>query len=520
MDRRRFLAGGVALGGLVVAGCADDGTTAPAGPTSTSPASPSTTTLPATTTMPATTTVPPTTTVGYDPSRPYWLQGGFAPVPEIGPLADLEVIGAIPPNVNGVFSRNGSNPATGKSPHWFFGDGMVHGIELQDGRASWYANRYLATPLYEEGREFGDFVGPPGGAQTQANVSMLAHGGRLLALGEVGWPYEIDPRDLSTRGPVDITGAAGSLGPNVTAHPKVDPATGLLHFFGYGFTPPYLTYYVASADGTELLVKQDIEVAAGTMIHDFAITERDVVFWEFPVVFDLGAAATGAVNPFRWDASYGSRVGVMPLGGPASDMRWVEIENGYVFHGTNARRDGERIVVDVSRIDSVFDDNDINDVPPRLVRWEIDTAGDDLAWRAEQLSDLPLEFPEIDHRRTGLAHSVAWYTEAIDEPDGNLRFGAIVRRETADGSETRWDPGPLYQPGEAVFVPDSAAAGEGEGWLMTFAWDATTDTSDFIILDATDVAAGPVATVKLPQRVPFGFHGTWLAYANANTGDA
>ncbi|GJM38884.1 MAG: retinal pigment epithelial membrane protein [Acidimicrobiales bacterium] len=507
MDRRAFLARTAALGGgIVLAGCGDD-IAAP---------SPSTSTTTASSTIASTTSAAPvTTTVPYDPNTPFWLQGGFAPVPAVGPVTELEVVGSLPPTLNGLFTRNGSNPASGDSPHWFFGDGMVHGMRLENGSASWYANRHVDTPFLRDGRAFGEFVAPPGTAETQANVSMLVHGDRLFSLGEVGWPYEIDPTDLSTIGPTDVTGPAGSLGPNVTAHPKVDPATGLLHFFGYGFTPPYLTYYVASADGRDLLVKEEIPMGAGTMIHDFAITETDVIFWEFPVVFDLTAAAAGAVNPFTWDAAYGSRIGVMPLGGPTSELRWVEIENGYVFHGTNAFRQGDTVVVDVSRIDSIFDasvpgGNDLNANAPELIRWEIGTGGDELTWKAEARSDLALEFPEIDHRWTGRPHSVAWYTETFDTPDGNLEFPAVTRLDVASGATDRWESGDLRQPGETVFVPDSPDAAEGEGWLLTFVWDKTTDRSSFAVLDATDVGAGPVAEVLLPQRVPFGFHGAWM----------
>jgi carotenoid cleavage dioxygenase len=261
-------------------------------------------------------------------------------------------------------------------------------------------------------------------------------------------------------------------------------------------------------------VKEEIAVSAGTMIHDFAITDRDVVFWEFPVVFDLAAAAAaaaGAVNPFTWDASCGSLVGVMPLGGPAAEMRWVEIDNGYVFHGTNAYRDDDRIVLDVSRIPSVFNDNDINDSPSLLNRWTIGTGGDELTWTTEQVSELSIDFPEIDHRVTGRAHSVAWYTETHDTADGNLEFPGLAALDVATGELDRWTPGPARQPGEALFVPDPPDSAEGEGWLLTFIWDQATDRSSFVILDATDVGAVPVAEIDLPRRVPFGFHGTWPA---------
>ena len=78
----------------------------------------------------------------------------------------------------------------------------------------------------------------PGRENNQSNVALI-HVGRLLSLGEVGWPFELATADLATMGP---WGFDGRLGDTMTAHPKIDPATGRLHFFGYEFLRPALTY--------------------------------------------------------------------------------------------------------------------------------------------------------------------------------------------------------------------------------------------------------------------------------------
>jgi carotenoid cleavage dioxygenase-like enzyme len=135
-------------------------------------------------------TAPPTT-VPFDPDVPWWLQGGFAPVADEVEAVDLEVTGALPPELSGLYVRNGSNPRTGVSPHWFLGDGMVHGLRLEAGRATSYRNRYVRTPLYEASRGFGE--GIPGSEASQSNVSTIWHGGRLLSSGEIGFPYELIP---------------------------------------------------------------------------------------------------------------------------------------------------------------------------------------------------------------------------------------------------------------------------------------------------------------------------------------
>ena len=151
-----------------------------------------------------------------------------------------------------------------------------------------------------------------------------------------------------------------------------------MHFFGYNFTEPYLVYHVADRNGA-LVSSQPVAVKASTMIHDFAITDRDVVFWEMPVLFDMKLAIKmvseprSTIMPYVWKPEYGSRLGVMPLGGPASAIRWVEIEPCYVFHGMNAWREGDDVVLDVCRMAKVFEDGTALGPPPRLHRWRIDT---------------------------------------------------------------------------------------------------------------------------------------------------
>jgi carotenoid cleavage dioxygenase len=85
------------------------------------------------------------------------------------------------------------------------------------------------------------------------------------------------------------------------------------------------------------------------MIHDFALTERHVVFMDLPVVFDLELAAAGSI-PYRWSDDYGARVGVMPRGGSNADVRWLEIAPCYVFHPLNAYEAADgTLVMDVVR---------------------------------------------------------------------------------------------------------------------------------------------------------------------------
>jgi carotenoid cleavage dioxygenase-like enzyme len=386
----------------------------------------------------------------------------------------------------------------------------VHGVRFAAGSALWYRNRYVDTPFRRSGKGLFDFGGPPGGANNQANVSVFHHAGRLLASGEVGLPYELDLDELATIGPYDF---GGRLTTAMTAHPKIDPATGRMHFFGYGFVPPYLTYHVAAADGT-LEYSAEIAVAGPTMMHDFAITETDAVFWELPVVFDLEAAVAmvsgGEPDPgfgFRWDPSYGARIGVMPLEGPTSAIRWVEIDPCFVFHGVNAHRDGGELVLDVCVLPSAFGPGgELGVSTPH--RWRIDTSGPELSFRDEVLTDQPMDLPSIDQRFAGRQSRHGWYLVSDMSGEFPVEFSGLARRDDSDGTFDTFTPDPSVRVNECTFVP--SGPGEGEGWMLTYAWDRARGASDLLILDALNMAAGPVAAVHLPTRVPYGFHGTWV----------
>jgi carotenoid cleavage dioxygenase len=446
-------------------------------------------------------------------SNPY-LSGNFAPVADERDDADLEVTGAIPPALDGLLLRNGPNPIAPDpaSYHWFIGDGMLHGIELRGGRAR-YRNRWVRTDgacdALGETPPAGQPVDVFPGGSSVANTHVVAHAGRIFALVEVNLPTEVRP-DLSTVGRVDFGGALRSP---MTAHPKVDPATGELHFFGYDVMgPPWLRYHVLDASGT-LVRSVDITIAGPSMVHDFAITERNVVFFDLPVVYDFGLLGQQPF-PAAWKPEYGARVGVMPRDGGDADVRWSDVELCYVFHPMNAYDDGaepgSRVVVDVARWPEMFSTDRHGpgaSGSPTLDRWTIDPAAGKVV--EERLDARSQEFPRVDERRLGRRHRFGYAAEAV--VDGPLHaFGALLQHDLDRGTVTRHDFGPGTGAGEALFVPESPDAPEGEGWVLSVVYDAARDASDVAVLDATDFAGPPVALVHLPRRVPYGFHGSWV----------
>jgi len=438
---------------------------------------------------------------GVDPE--WWNARNFAPVATETTGERLRVTGRLPLSLDGLYVRNGTNAHPGTiSPHWFIGDGMVHGVRLGDGDARWYRNRWIQTNELSRDTGLVGGGGPPSLTDGYANVSVIHHAGKLLASGEVGLPWELSPVDLSTVGVYDF---GGRLRTSMTAHPKIDPATGQLHFFGYWFTPPYLTYHVADADGA-LVHSESVDIPASTMIHDFAVTERDVVFWDLPVVFDLDQLDTGI--PFTWRPANGARIGVMPLGGPATDIRWVEIEPCYVFHGVNAFRDGDTVVVDVCRHDRMFAPGVTDSGALTLRRWRVSTGRPAFRFSDEIVEERDAgELPTRDPRRVGREHRFGYLLQSHRRGDA-LVFGGVAKQDFVTGRREVWRTDRHRQGNEFLFVPDGP--GEDDGHLLAFVHDDRRDASDLVVLDARDVSAGPVASVQLPVRVPYGFHAAWV----------
>jgi len=430
----------------------------------------------------------------------WWLDGNFAPVTEEVEAFDLKVDGALPPELTGVYMRIGPNPKDGRSGHWFMGDGMLHGMRLENGRAAWYRNRYVRTTRLDAGPK-------PMGPQidrrdSSANTNIVRQGGKFLALEEAHFPYEVGG-DLSTKGWTDF---AGKLTGAFTAHPKICPLTGEMLAFGYSFMPPYLTYYRIARDGA-LVQAEEIPVRGPTMMHDFCATASHVIFMDLPIVFDLELAMKGTM-PYRWSEDYPARLGIMPRNGAAADLRWYDIPSCYVFHPMNAYDDGDKIVFDVARYEKLWVTG-FGDGAPYLTRWVIDTKTGRVS--QNQLDDTAMEFPRIADAKDGLKHRYG-YAPAQSAGDADVpgASGAVLKYDLDTGAVSRFDFGAGRHCGEFSHAA-APSGGEDAGWLMGFVHDDATMQTSFAVLDATNIAKGPAAMVTLPQRAPYGFHGNWFA---------
>jgi carotenoid cleavage dioxygenase len=482
-----------------------------------------------------------------------YLTDNYGPVREELTVADLAVTGAIPDYLDGRYLRIGPNPVHPPNHddyHWFLGDGMVHGVRIDDGEAKWYRNRYVrnadvSAALGEPARP-----GPVhAGFDFAANTNVIGHAGQTLALVESGArPYALTD-ELDTIGPCDFD---GTLRGGYTAHPHLDAATGELHavsyYWGWG---NQVEYSVRGTDG-RIRHRVNIKVHGSPMIHDFSLTENYVVIYDLPVSFDINTAVasvprpmriaakasmrafvgrrrlpesvsaamartsgggspySAASFPYRWNPDYPARVGVMPRNGRANDIRWYDVEPCYVFHPLNAYEDGDSIVLDVVRHPKCFASrvDGPDEGTPTMERWTVDTSAGKV--REERIDDRGQEFPRINERLTGRRHRYGYAVGVGSTADE----GRVIKHDLVAGTTQDHDFGPGVQNSEFVFVPrpgkpNDDSATEDDGVLMGYTYDRAADRSNLVMLDAASLEI--VASIQLPARVPQGFHGNWVA---------
>ena len=456
-----------------------------------------------------------------------FLAGNFAPLRVECDAPDLVVRGELPRELAGTLYRNGPNPLypPRDAYHPFSGDGMIHAFRIENGRVA-YRNRWVRTAKWRLEREAGEalfgtlgnpLTSDPRAAGTPfnvANTSLVWHGGKLLALEEGNPPVELDADTLETRGPWTWNGAL--RGP-MTAHPKLDPETGEMLFFGYGvdgFGTATMSFQVVDAEG-QLRVSERFEAPYASMVHDFCVTRGHVVFPVFPATIDLERALRGG-PPIAWDPRLPSRLGIMRRSESTAALRWLATDPCYVFHPVNAfERDGT-IVADMARYPALpgfaaFDGSrpDPAAAEARLERWTFAADGSSDHVTRTPLDDLPMEFPRIDERVAGLPYRHAFYAASREARARDILFDTVVHLDLERGHRDAWTVPPGDYVSEPVFVPQRSEALEGCGWLLTVVYRGAEQRSDLVVLDAANVAAGPLATASLDVRVPHGFHGIW-----------
>ncbi|HET9598469.1 MAG TPA: carotenoid oxygenase family protein [Anaeromyxobacteraceae bacterium] len=442
----------------------------------------------------------------------------------------LRLEGAIPAELDGTLFRAG--PALFASfgrryGHWFDGDGAVSAVRFRNGAARGAVRLVQSDGLVTE-REAGRplFAGygtrPPGlrrflgGLKNAANTAVLAWQGRLFALWEGGLPTEVSPADLATLGTDDLGGVVVGA---FSAHPHRVAGRGATYNFGvrYGARTVIDLFELPDAGAPRRLAT--LPLAGATMIHDFIATEHHLVVFAPPLRLDVLAYAAGRSyeRSLRWRPSLGTEILVIPLAAPERVVRFA-VEPFFQWHFANAFEEGGVLLVDFARYPD-FATNDYarslmagHPVRPRastLHRAEIDVAA--RTARFEERAAIPCEFPRVAPAREGRRHRFVYAAEVSAERIAESALqDRIAKIDVERGAAGRLALGPGQTVSEPVFVPRPRGAGEDDGWLLTLVYDAPSHTSHVAVLDARDLAVGPIARAWFDQHVPLTFHGAFV----------
>lgn len=456
----------------------------------------------------------------------HYLTGSWRPAEAELEEQELQVVGDVPEALNGSFVRNGPNqmfePVS--EYHMFDGDGMLHQVTFDEGRVA-YRNRWIQSRGLEVEMRVGRGVypgladianwpdrsvtGDAGPVKNPANTHIIRHADRYFALWEGGLPTEVDA-ELRTLGVCDYGGGIDGMMPAMTAHPRLDARTGEMFSFAYSPFPPYLKYFVIDATGA-LVHKVELDLPAPVMMHDFLITEKYAIFLDSPIELNIGSVGSGPVA--SWKPENGSRLGVLPRMGAASDIKWFDIDVCHVQHFWNAWDDGDRVELRGARWKEVdfgyeSEGQSVAIDPALPARFWIDLASGTAGW--EHLDDMGGEMCRFNDDFTGVYNRYD-YMAAYTSPQAQLGgFDAVAGYDAKTGERQVWGFGGDREVGEAVFAAKPGAVDEGDGWILCPTTDRSASFSELNIFEARRIDDGPMAVIRLPQWVPAGFHANWF----------
>ena len=461
--------------------------------------------------------------------HPY-MTGAWTPTFEEWDADDLQVIGEIPKDLDGVYLRNTENPVHAPIGlyHPFDGDGMIHAMAFRDGKAA-YRNRFVRTKGFLAEAAAGEALwaglaehpsqskrpgwGAQGSLKDSSSTDVVVHAGKALStFYQCGEGYRLDPLTLADEGVESWVPEDG-----ISAHPKVDEATGELLFFNYSKRAPYMHYGVVGPDN-RLKHYTPIPLPGPRLPHDMAFTRNYSILNDLPLFWDPELLPKG-YHAARFHRDMPSRFAIIPRYGTVEDIRWFEAKPCYVLHWLNAYEEGEEII-----LDGYFQENpdpppldgwprklgqmmaylDEHSMKPKLYRWRFNLRTG--AVKEGPLDDRVLEFGTFNAQVAGVKGRYAYSTTA---KPGWFLFDGIVKHdlETGRSESLKLDEGRYGS--EAPFAPRVGARDEDDGYLVSFVTDMNENRSECVVIDAKDVAAGPVCRILLPHRISSGTHACW-----------
>ena len=465
--------------------------------------------------------------------HPY-LSGAWTPVYDEYTATDLEVIGEIPKDLDGIYVRNTENPVHESiGPyHPFDGDGMIHAMTFRDGRAA-YRNRFVRTKGFEAEAKAGEALwggiacppnlssrpgwGAHGGLKDSSSTDVVVHAGQILStFYQCGDGYRLDPYTLETTGTEGWVPEDG-----ISAHPKTDETTGELLFFNYSKKPPYMHYGVVGADN-QLKHLVPIALPGPRLPHDMAFTRNYSILPDLPLFWDSEALKKG-LHAARLHPELPTRFAVLPRFGQPEEIRWFEAAPTYVLHWMNAYEEGDEIVLDgyfqenpqpkplegypksMGRLMAYVDEHSFR---PKLHRWRFNLT--DGSTKEERLDDRILEFGTFNQTYAG--QKTRYLYSTFTKP-GWFLFEGLVKHDYETGASSTLSFGSGRYGSEAPFAPRINAQAEDDGYLISFITDMNADRSECVVIDAQNIEDGPVCRIILPHRISSGTHATWASGA-------
>lgn len=471
-------------------------------------------------------------TLPVDDDHPY-RSGAWKPNLREWDAFDLEVEGEIPADLDGIYLRNTENPLHPSigTYHPFDGDGMLHQISFSGGKAS-YRNRFVRTDGLRMEQEAGESLwtgfydlaqnskldgwGARGRMKDSSSTDVIVHHGVALStFYQCGDVYQLDPHTLADLGKASWVSRFPSP-TGVSAHTKLDEATGELLVFGYSTSEPFMHYGVVDAQG-QLVHAIDVPLPGPRLPHDIAFSEHYTIFNDLPLFWDPAMLDLGAHVP-RFQRDMPSRFGIVPRYGSTDDIRWFEAAPTYVLHWINAYEEGDWVVLDgffqhdpmpaklegTPKQMSLYRSIDLHRLQARPHRWRFNMVTGET--REESLSDRVMEFGMINPRIAG--HDYRYAYNMTGRP-GWFLFDGLVKHDLRTGTEERYAFGEGVFGSETPFAPRPGGTAEDDGYLVTFTTDLTRDLSECLVFDATRLTDGPVARVRLPERISSGTHSCW-----------
>jgi carotenoid cleavage dioxygenase len=461
--------------------------------------------------------------------HPY-IGGAWTPNYDEVNATDMEVIGEIPTDIDGVYLRNTENQvheAIGRY-HPFDGDGMIHMISFADGKAE-YRNRFVRTKGFVAEQEAGrslwaglmehpsSSTRPGWGAQEwlkdSSSTDVIVHAGKVLStFYQCGDGYRLDPYTLEQFGTESWVPLDG-----ISSHARLDEQTGELLFFNYSKHAPFMHYGVVGADN-RLRHYVPIPLPGPRLPHDMAFTENYAILNDLPVFWDEEMLERD-IHAVRMHRDIPSRFAVIPRLGQPDEIRWFEAEPTYVLHWLNAWEEGDEVV-----LDGYFQEQPVPghypDAPPgfermmayldqdllmpRLHRWRFNLKSGET--REERLDDRTLEFGTINQRHAGRSYR---YGYSAVPKKGWFLFTGFTKHDVETGDSWTIDLGKNRYGSEAGFAPRIGSTAEDDGYLVTFVTDLDANRSEALLIDASNFDAGPVCRIILPHRICSGTHACW-----------